>query len=210
MTAIVYYFHGSATRARRHLDLPVRIPASGALQPQLSPSLAGADRERDWRLVLYPGHLQPAPATDRTGEFSCAGAGSASASPDFHRPRRRSHQRSRPPQTRNDHGRPGADGHRFCHAAGAIPFHSLAGLPAAAAGDLDGGVFRAGTHFRDSQHNSPRRRAPGEHAVFGDVVSQSAGRCVGWRNRRGPAGTRRRVCAQRSFVSGIGHPHSAA
>ena len=60
--------HGSATRARIDLDLAALVPALGALQPQLPAALAGANRERGRRLVLYPGDLQSPAAVDGPGE----------------------------------------------------------------------------------------------------------------------------------------------
>src|SRR6266404_353056 len=83
--AIVYCSHGSPTRACSYLDLPVRICATGAPQPQLPVPVAGADRERDRRLVLHVGDLQSVAAIDRAGEFGCSGTGGAGASADSHR-----------------------------------------------------------------------------------------------------------------------------
>jgi len=68
------------------------------------------------------------------------------------------------------------------HAAGAISLHGVDGLSITSAGNADGCVFRAGTHCRDSEHNSPPRRASGQHAVLGYLVCQSVNRRI---RRRG-------------------------
>ncbi len=203
--------HGPATRTRLDLDLTVLVPGAGALQPQFSAAVAGADRQRGRRLVLYAGNLQPAAATDRPGKFGCAGAGAAGTSPDVYRPSGRSHQRSHKPEAGDDRRRPGADGHCFRHAAGALPIHGVAGLSAAVAGDADGRVFRARAHFGDSQCRRAGRRAGGQHSFVGHVVGEPAGRCIGWRSRGGAVRARCCIRAQRAFISGVGdvHPRDA-
>src|SRR5579864_9570827 len=123
-----FQWNGPKTRARSEVGLVCLVPAFGAREPQLPPVVDGADRERDWRLVLHARDLQPAAATHRTRKFCCAGAGAAGSSADFYRTDGRRGQRPHPPQAGDDRGRPGSGGDRTVDAAGALARNGLAGL----------------------------------------------------------------------------------
>ena len=133
-------------------DLAGVVRAAAARQPQFPAALAGADCQRDRRLVLHAFDLHAAAAVDRARQFGGAGAGSASAAADLRGSDGGRGERPAAPQARDDRRRPGALRGRAGHAAGAFAIDGVAGLSAAAGGNDDGRVLRAGPQCGDSEH----------------------------------------------------------
>jgi len=95
----------------------------------------------------------------------------------------------------------------FFHAAGAISLHGVDGLSITSAGNADGCVFRAGTHCRDSEHNSHQdvfwpTRCPRLTWSVNLLIGASVG---GWWPRCWGV---TQCFAQRALLSGVGNAHS--
>src|SRR5215467_15272731 len=83
--------HGTSARAGSQLYLPCRICAAVAHEPEFPALVDGANRQRNRRLVLFAGDLQPAVAIDGTRKLGGTGAGASSLAADICRASSRGH-----------------------------------------------------------------------------------------------------------------------
>src|SRR5208282_4387956 len=131
--------HGTSTGTRDSVDFAGIVPSAAAGQPEFPPALAGADCQRDWRLVLHALHLHSVAAVDWARQFRGSGASSAGSAADVDRPSGRSGKRPAAPQTGDDRRGPGAGFDRAGDAPGAFAVDGLANLSVVAGRDADGG-----------------------------------------------------------------------
>src|SRR5579862_9005165 len=91
---------GNCSRVATEFGFVSLLRASTPRERKFSPFVGRPNCQRDWRLVLHAGNLQPASSTHRSRQFGCTRACAASSAPDLDRADRGTRQRPPAPQAR--------------------------------------------------------------------------------------------------------------